>query len=186
MEITNKQPRLYKKLKLMTRQFEFSTGNDSLTSALQQMLEHINNNLVANVPAINLLFKSKVILTELLTNALKHSFSRHTLVEIAVESDNITITKTDHGIPLPLISYANTSENRIPITNDILHTLYAIPEGKNAVRFGCEESTLDDLESIDRIVEHFGLIIITKAADKFVYHYCEQTKANKFTVTLNF
>lgn len=186
MEITTKRPRPYKQLKLMTRQFEFITGNDKLTDALKQMLEFINDNLVANVPAINLLFKSKIILTELLTNALKHSLSRSTLVDITVESDNIIITKTDHGMPLPLIAYANSSVNKIPITNDILHTLYAIPEGKNTVRFGCEESTLEDLESIERIVEHFGLIIITKATDKFVYHYSEKTKANKFTATLNF
>lgn len=186
METMSRLPPLYKKTTLMTRQFEFITGNDNLTFSLKQMLQYINDNLVANVPAINLLFKSKIILTELLTNALKHSFSRYTLVEIAVESDNITIIKTDQGMPLSLIAYANSSEDKIPITNDILHTLYAIPDGKDTVRFGCEESTLDDLESIDRIVEHFGLIIITKAADKFLYHYCEQTKANKFTVTLNF
>jgi anti-sigma regulatory factor (Ser/Thr protein kinase) len=186
MEITSRQPLPYKKLKLMTRQFEFTTGNNSLTSGLKQMLEFINDNLVANVPAISLLFKSKIILTELLTNALKHSFSRCTLIDITIESDGIVITKTDYGMPLSLIAYTNSLESKIPITNDILHTLYAIPEGKDKVRFGCEESTLDDLESIERIVEHFGLIIITKATDKFVYQYNEKTKANIFTATLNF
>ena len=170
----------------MTRQFEFITGSDKLTSSLKEMLEFINDNLVANVPAINLLFKSKVILTELLTNALKHSFSRYTLIDISVENHNIAITKTDHGMPLSLIAYTNSSENRIPITHDILHTLFAIPEGPDAIRFGCEESTIEDLDEVQQIVEHFGLIIITKAADKFVYHYCAQTNANKFTVTLNF
>lgn len=170
----------------MTRQFEFITGSNNLTSSLKEMLEFINDNLVANVPAINLLFKSKIILTELLTNALKHSFSRYTLIDVTVEDHSIIITKSDHGMPLSLITYANSSETRIPITHDILHTLYAIPEGKDAIRFGCEESTMKDLDEVQQIVEHFGLIIITKAADKFVYHYCAQTKANKFTVRLNF
>lgn len=170
----------------MTRQFEFITGTDNLTFALKQMLEFINDNLIANVPAINLLFKSKIILTELLTNALKHSFSRYTLIDIAVEDKSIVITKTDQGMPLSLISYANSTQERIPITHDILHTLYAIPEGKDTIRFGCEDSTLQELEEVERIVEHFGLIIITKAASKFTYNYSEETKSNKFTVTLNF
>src|ERR1700761_4449703 len=123
MEITTKRPRPYKEPKLMTRQFEFITGTDNLTSSLKQMLEFINDNLVANVPAINLLFKSKIILTELLTNALKHSFSRYTLIDVTVQDHSIVITKTDHGMPLSLITYANSSEERIPITHDILHTL---------------------------------------------------------------
>lgn len=170
----------------MTRQFGFIRDTDNLTSALKEMIGFINDNLIANVPAINLLFKSKIILTELLTNALKHSFSRYTLIDITVDDNSIVITKTDNGIPVSLIGFANSSESRIPITHDILHTLYAIPEGKNAIRFGCEESTLEDLDGIDQIIEHFGLIIITKAADTFIYHYCEQSKANKFTVTLTF
>jgi hypothetical protein len=186
MQTTTMRLRPYKQPELMTKQFEFITGSDNLTYTLQQMLAFINDNLVANVPAINLLFKSKIILTELLTNALKHSFSRYTLVDITVEDNSIVITKSDYGMPLSLIAYTNSTEEKIPITNDILHTLYAIPQGHDTIRFGCEESTMEDLEAIERIVEHFGLIIITKASDKFVYHYCEQTKANKFIVTLNF
>jgi hypothetical protein len=186
MEITTKPLQPFNKPKLMTKQFEFITGSDNLTSSLKEMLGFINDNLVANVPAINLLFKSKIILTELLTNALKHSFSRYTLIDISVGNHSITITKTDHGMPLSLITYANSSENRIPITHDILHTLYAIPDGPDAIRFGCEDSTMEDLDAVAQIIEHFGLIIITKAADKFVYKYEAQTKANKFTVTLKF
>jgi hypothetical protein len=170
----------------MTRQFEFINVSNNLTSALKEMLEFINDNLVENVPAISLLFKAKIILTELLTNAVKHSFSRSTLIDICVADNCIVLKKTDHGMPLSLIAYANTGEPRIPITNDILHTLYAIPEGNDTIRFACEEATMDDLVAIERIVEHFGLIIITKASDKFVYQYCESTKANIFTASLTF
>lgn len=170
----------------MTRQFEFLNVNNNLTLALKEMLEFINDNLVENVPAISLLFKAKIILTELLTNAVKHSFSRNTLIDICVDDNCIVLKKTDYGMPLSLIAYTNTDETKIPVTNDILHTLYAIPEEKDTIRFACEEATINDLEEIDRIVEHFGLIIITKASDKFVYHYCEATNANVFTASLNF
>jgi len=89
-------------------------------------------------------------------------------------------------MPLSLIAYANMAGPKIPITNDILHTLYAIPEGNDTIRFACEEATMDDLVAVERIVEHFGLIIITKASDKFIYHYCESIKTNIFTASLTF
>jgi hypothetical protein len=170
----------------MNKQFEFITRGDNLTPALKEILKYINDHLVENVPAISLLFKAKIILTELLTNALKHSFSRSTIINIEIEDNCINISKIDHGMPFSLIVYAHSTEDRIPITNDILHTLYAKPDGQNSISFACEESTLDDLEEIERIVEHFGLIIITKAANKFVYKYDEDTKANVFTATLTY
>jgi hypothetical protein len=186
MEITKKPLQRYKPANSMTKQFEFINTNNNLTSSLKEMLEFINDHLVENVPAISLLFKAKIILTELLTNAVKHSFSRCALISISIADNNISLSKTDYGMPLSLIAYANMGEPRIPITNDILHTLYAIPEGDNTIRFACEESTMDDLVAIERIVEHFGLIIITKASDRFVYKYSEDSKANVFTANLSY
>jgi hypothetical protein len=170
----------------MNKEFEFISRGDNLTPTLKQILAYINDHLVENVPAISLLFKAKIILTELLTNALKHSFIKSTRINIDLDNNHISISKIDYGMPFPLIAFANSSEERIPVTNDILHTLYALPKGRNTISFVCEESTMEDLDEVDRIVEHFGLIIITKASDKFIYRYDEATKANVFTASLTY
>ena len=168
------------------RQFEFINHSENLTPALKQMLEFINNKLVANVPAINLLFKSKIILTELITNSLKHSNSINTKIIINITVKNIQISKIDYGVPLSLITYSNSGKTKVPVINDALHTLYAVPKEQNKVTFMCEENKMIDILSIDNIMEHFGLLIITKASDRFVYSYDPDAKSNTFTALLNY
>jgi len=167
---------------MVNKHFDFYNSGDNIVPALKQMLEFIGTNLPANARNEKMLFKARVILTELITNSLKHSGSSNTSMHIAIKGTDIVIIKTDVGKPLSLVN--NKTEGKVPITNDILHTLYAVTEATNQLYFVCEENKMEDILVIDDIVEHFGLLIITKASDNFTYNYDHTTKCNIFKVIL--
>ena len=165
---------------MVKQQFEFLNSVDHLTAVLKQMLNFIDNSLQDHPAAQQTVFKAKVIITELLTNSLKHSGTGSTLIDVVINRNKLEIIKIDFGAPLVLTH----TTRKLPITNDVLHTLYAIQKTQNKIQFICEENNLDDVMAIDDIVEHFGLLIITKAADNFTYIYEPEAKANKFKATL--
>ena len=169
-----------------SKQFEFLKNSYHLSSDIQQILGFINDELPATTPVDELLFKAKIIVTELLTNSLKHAGVNSTIVDVKISEHDINILKVDFGNPLSLIQKNYPINTKIPISNDILHTLYAILDSGKNINFFCDEINMDDILAVENIVEHFGLLIITKAADKFTYHYNEQTKENLFEVTLKF
>lgn len=170
----------------MHKQFEFLKSNCNLTSDTNQILGFITENLPSDVTEVELLFKAKIILTELLTNSLKHAGVNSTIINVKINKHDLSILKIDFGTPLSLIQKNNPVNIQIPISNDILHTLYAVIDPTKNVSFFCDETNMDKVLAIENIVEHFGLLIITKAADKFTYYYNEQTKENRFEVTLKF
>jgi len=165
---------------MVKQQFEFLNSVDHLTAAIKQTLHFIATSLPDNPAAKQTIFKAKVIITELLTNSLKHSGTANTLIDITVNEGELEIVKTDFGAPLNL----NNANNKAPVTNDVLHTLYAVQKSQNKIQFICEENNLGKVIAIDGIIEHFGLLIITRAADNFTYIYEPETKANKFKATL--
>ncbi|MHB8206927.1 hypothetical protein [Mucilaginibacter sp.] len=171
---------------MRSKQFEFLKNSYHLSSDIQQIIGFINDELPSTAPVGELLFKSKIIVTELLTNSLKHAGVNSTIIDLKISGHDISILKVDFGNSLSLIQKNYSVNTKIPISNDILHTLYAIIDSGKNINFFCDEINMDDILAVENIVEHFGLLIITKAADKFTYHYNVQTKENIFEVTLKF
>jgi anti-sigma regulatory factor (Ser/Thr protein kinase) len=172
-------------------QFEFNNSSDALVTSLQYMLGHITANIPANADAEDLLFRSKVIITELLTNAIKHGGQASTLFDIEINTNNLNLQKTDHGTPLYLVnnhkhSPSGQEENRKLISADPLNLLYAYWENENAIRFISEESSIEDFLSVEQVMEHFGILIITRSSDEFTYTYHKDTSSNIFKVRIDF
>ncbi|SDS88684.1 hypothetical protein SAMN05216490_2019 [Mucilaginibacter mallensis] len=168
------------------KRFDFLNNDETITPVLKQILEYIKSALPAKVNADNTLFKAKIIITELLTNALKHSHSKNTIIDVKITNKILTITKTNYSDPLALIAKTNASRHTVAITKDMLHTLYAKFTAKDQLQFIYEENNIDDTSSINDIIEHFGLLIITKAADIFVYTYDHHLRSNTFVVTIEY
>ena len=168
------------------KKFELLNSDETITPVLKQILEYIKGALPAKVNAENTLFKAKIIITELLTNALKHSDSKTTIIDVKITNKILTITKINYSAPLTLIAKTNATAYKVAITTDMLHTLYCKSTAKDQVKFLCEETSIDDTSSINGIVEHFGLLIITKAADIFVYTYDHRVQSNTFVATIEY
>jgi len=172
-------------------EFEFDNKAGELVSSLEDMLGHIKGCLPAHAEAKDVLFKCKVIITELLTNAIKHPGKGKTLFNIEANETALVISKTDYGLPLYLINTRNNSARAIAETNkrlisaDPLSSLYANWESENHIRFSSEEGSSGDF-SVEQVMEHFGILIITRSSDEFTYMYHQKTRSNIFRVLINF
>lgn len=172
-------------------QFEFGNSADTLVTSLQYMLDHIAGITPADADWEDIRFRCKVIITELLTNAIKHAGNGITLFDIETEGRTLIIRKTDHGSPLYLVDNnthtpAEKAESKKLITADPLNSLYACWESENSIRFISEESSIEDFLSVEQVMEHFGILIISRSADEFTYTYLKDNKANIFRVRIDF
>lgn len=177
--------------KYQYKQFTFSNGEAKLIAALDCILLFIGKAVNNSVNCKDILLRSKWIVTELLTNALKHSGNNVICFEIEIRDEVLQITKSDGGEPFSLLidgerkSYPAgfTEKDTYLLHEDDLSILYATITD-NALIFSAE----DNIEAIDITVqelnEHFGLSIITRASDKFIYRYDSRTRTNFFTASL--
>ncbi len=171
--------------------FEFDNSAGKLVSSLQYMLDYISGIIPPQADADDIMFRSKVIITELLTNGIKHAGNGHTLFDIEPYADSMVIRKTDNGQPLYLINSREHSaeqldDNKKLISADMLNSLYAIWESDNHIRFASEEVSFDDFLPVEQVMEHFGILIITRSSDEFTYTYDKGAHSNIFRVQIIF
>jgi hypothetical protein len=167
----------------------FTNQQEMIYPFLQQVAAFIEQHLPAQ--AGQLQFKVKVIITELLTNSIKHSGDAPTEVELIVAADKLVITKTDYGDAFNLKDEPITwplkaiHTNPIKIYADKLNGVFADVVSPYSLSFYTESYVNDD-ETFAEMYEHYGLMIICRASDAFVYTYHPQSKKNVFAVTINF
>ncbi|MEO6850739.1 MAG: hypothetical protein ABI166_08910 [Mucilaginibacter sp.] len=170
-------------------EFEFNNSADTLIPSLEHLLEHVSAGIPADADADDILFRCKVIITELLTNAIKHAGQDTTLFDIETNSQQMVIQKTDKGAPFYLVNTEYSpvgAENKRLISADPLNSLYAVWESENRIRFASVDSMDDDNLSVEQIMEHFGILIITRSSDEFTYTYHKDTNSNVFKVKICF
>lgn len=171
----------------ITHEFALQNTAQSLITSLKEILLFIDGHLPGYAAKETINFKSQFIITELLTNAIKHAGDTEIAFRVFISDECITIEKHDNGNPFSPKSHPlllnNNAGFKGQISKDAIHTIYAIVESKNVVRFVCEENdyTTSDLNAIG---EHFGLLIITKSAESFTYRYDKELKLNTFKVEL--
>jgi hypothetical protein len=172
--------------------FEFDNCADKLVSSLEYMLGQITPCIPPHADSNDILFRCKAIITELLTNAIKHAGKGSTRFDVESDGSKLIIRKTDTGMPLYLVNTRNntvpenTAENKRLISADPLSSLYANWETENHIRFSSEEGSLDDFLSVEEVAEHFGILIITNSSDEFTYTYNKTTRENIFRVRVDF
>ena len=172
----------------VTNKFIFPNEAQALFSSLRHILDFVNSNLPFNVDAADLNFKLKVIITELLNNAVKHVGNTETIIHICIDDENIRIDKTDFGNPFAPGKHGSLLDkpvgSKVQLNSDPLHNIYASIENEMVVKFVCEENNNGQLPDINNLTEHFGLLIITKSADEFTYQYDRSSGLNTFKVSL--
>ena len=169
---------------LVTKTFIFQRSNQSLVASLKQILDFINEHTHCHEDALSIQFKAKVTVTELLNNAIKHSGSTQTVIDVVIHNQKIVIKKTDDGPrfnPGGLLTFFIRGEN-ITLSSDDLNSMYAVVQNDNTIKFICEKNIDKQIVDIKSISEHFGLLIITRSADEFTYRYDDRTSSNIFQV----
>lgn len=138
--------------------------------------------------------KFKLVIMELLTNAIKHSKTLSYL-EIIKARDKLIVRKIDEGSRFLFKDIFSNELIEFPLTvfdgemklTALLGNNYELPlllRSKNSVEFLLPEEV--EFDSIFSIPENFGLLIIKKCSDYFYYHFDEENNRNIFEVVFNF
>lgn len=178
---------------VINKRFTFNNQADDLYLSIVEITGAINQ-VVAVSDGVN--FKIKIILTELLTNAIKHAGCSTTTIDFAVNGTELTITKSDSGEafsatvdginrewPLP---GRHIKQQLIKVYGDDNSALMVKIENNCDVSFFIEEQLPDNINcgDVNQLPEHFGLMIIARAADQFKYHFDIDSCANNFVATI--
>ncbi|RZA00773.1 MAG: hypothetical protein EOP47_13000 [Sphingobacteriaceae bacterium] len=169
-------------IKYSSREFILPNSPTELITSVKLVLDHIDQQLAGLEYKHEIYFKTKSIVTELLTNAIKHAGTKSVTIHIITDNEYLTIKKNEHGEPFPLVKDSSPGEKK-KLSFDIMHSLYAINESNNTLKFIVEDNAIDKPD-IDGVAEHFGLLIVTKCAEQFIYYYDEDNKLNTFTAKL--
>lgn len=166
----------------------FPNRADKIYTFIQKVIAFIEHHIPEK--AYQITFNTRVIVTELLTNSIKHTGHGDTGVELILTPTTFTIKKTDEGMPFDLTHdgagwpLADDIKSPVRIYSDALNGLYANVISPYSLSFYAESYPNDDNDYAD-ISEHYGLIIICRASDAFVYQYNPRSRQNIFTVTIN-
>ena len=175
----------------------FNSNREGIPGTLNLCLDHIRQKAGDSPLHGDLMAKIKWVLMELLTNAVKHSGERETVLKIGLTMDALILEKEDYGKPLVLVGQDKKKimwplENMIrPVDFPIYHNgmdslCVRTDESGRAIFFIEELAELEMPALLSDTSEHFGLLIMTKASDEFAYEHEPDTGLNRFISTFYF
>lgn len=176
---------------LEARKFVFGNTAEQLYPLVMEILGFIKSEVNIDEPTEQ---KARMVLIELLTNAIKHGGTTESMLEVIATEDKIIIKKTDIGETLALqcdgllykwpLPGNHQGGHSLTIYGDDTYTLKAQLANGCRVRFFIQEITKPAANALYNLPEHFGLMIITRACLAFEYEFDIATCTNNFTATL--
>jgi hypothetical protein len=174
----------------------FKCDREEIPGIVNLCLDHIRKKTYVVPVDLLLLAKLKWIVTELLTNAVKHSGMEECILTFEQNNEQLVLEKEDTGKPLMLFENNSGKVINWPLQNlseplefQIYHngteSLKVRSTEPDSADFFVEQ--LDDVEMPGLLIdtsEHFGLLILTKASDEFTYTYDPVLKINRFRSTI--
>ncbi|GGH80100.1 hypothetical protein HNQ91_004925 [Filimonas zeae] len=169
---------------------------------LPVFISDLSNTVSAHLPlapaeADVVLFKLRVIVSELLTNTIKHTQeSATTLLRVTITSDGMQLIRQDDCAPMhfpandkrPSLVWPIPAEHcnhRYTVYEDDLNALSLSINDTGTASFYAWQNP-DALINIPSLNEHFGLLMIALSTQAFTYEYQPATKANIFTASIEF
>ena len=172
----------------MKQLFTFNNKAETIYPFLKGVIAFIEQHSLEKEDELS--FKTRVIVTELLTNSIKHTTGSVAGLEVIINDKALIIKKIDEGGPFHINNpsaewpFTDLVGNTITIYADALNGLFAKVVAPYNLSFYTESYPVDDVILTD-ISEHFGLVIICRASNSFVYQYNPSSKQSIFTVTID-
>ncbi len=140
------------------------------------------------------LSKFKLVIMELLTNAMKHT-KAVSFLELEIEENEIVIRKIDTGSKFSFSDSKTGKVHCFPLTDfeyptQIMavfgdnYTLDIIIKNENLIEF--LEPIEVDYQSPQDLPENYGLMVIRQCSTSFHYHYNVPEGKNTFEVVFDF
>jgi hypothetical protein len=176
-------------------EFKLHTDPAYFNVRMNEMLGEVGNQLPAGIEFDPVIQKCRWILTELITNAYKHSGKEEILLRVQFYPSHLSIVKEDGGVPLNfnLPNGKNICwplshlyfDREFDIFSDQLNILNVQINGKGNVLFSVRQSPSTE-SAHQKMNEHFGLIIIASVCSEFTYTYEPETGRNIFKTTISY
>jgi len=174
------------------KEFAFTNNKGELALSVDKLLLFLEERLVYCNNYTHLISRSKWIITELLTNAYKHSSSPVIHFKVEIGQSTLFIKKIDQDEPFSITidnrrKYfpLDFEEDRHILHKDDFTILYATLCTEDTLMFTVKDDVDITGKTVYGMGEHFGLIIITRSSDEFTYTYDSGTKTNIFSSKLN-
>jgi len=175
---------------LLVKEFVFTAKSEQLYPLLKGIIDTIKTTIGPDF-SDSLEGRCRMIITELLTNALKHSNISESLITLVIDKTKITISKSDSGSPFYLNACGDRDAMKWPVEVSLSNSEIIIYEDDMCILKGSIKSPFkinfytEDLPvqippRPKNLLEHFGLMILTKSSDSFTYHYDSENKTNTF------
>ena len=170
----------------------FTSNREEIPGILRICLDHVVQNTKNASPSPDTFSKIKWVITELLTNAVKHSGTRDCTLNIKVDNNRLFLEKEDRGNALSLTEQETgkiftwpiqdfTSKLEFQIYQNGDDSLNVRSDDARSARFYVKEMAGPDMPpQLNDTNEHFGLLILTKASHEFCYEYEPETQTNRF------
>lgn len=174
-----------------TQQFPV-TGLKHLPVFTDQVTDFISRSVPLPPPQLQtLLFRCKTIISELLTNTIKHAEQDKTLLEVHIFEDAVQITRRDGCAPLQLRNKADGQPLHWPLPSlhhntshivygDDLNTLLLRIDQQGKGKFEALQNSSNDF-NVNSLHEHYGLLLIALCSQLFTYLYDTDANENVFT-----
>lgn len=178
---------------LVSHDFIFSIQEQEIFPFVIQVKEWIEKKIPLEKSCDLFFFKSKLIITELVTNGIKHANTNTFKLTIVIDKQFVRFQRIDSGKPFGLISEGQELAWPLPIDffgkplmilKDKMSNMFAVIKNHYSIEFKLEEYIKKDEEVINTLIEHYGLIIITKLSDEFIYRYDPDHQLNIFASTI--
>ena len=166
---------------------EFNHDPGLIPQMVKGLIENIKSQpSISELPG-NKALRIGWVLTELLTNAVKHAKTRSSQITIQLSQSGLLIRKSDYGNPLPYLPLNDQTEasDMVTIYKNGPELLTGQVSG-NSILFVIDEDGEPSKEDLlSQISEHLGLMIIAKACETFRYEYIAEEKMNIFSCAIS-
>lgn len=181
---------------LHTIQFKI-TRTDKVPPLLDQVIKAITPLLpIAPGRQEEMSFKTRIIISELLTNTIKHTQQQSTVLEVEIYENGLQFVRRDHSLPLhfPAIEsreallwplHEKYFNKKMVVYEDDLNALWVTISETGAARFSVTPKPAESC-NINSLHEHFGLLLVTLSSDSFTYDFNANTGENVFITFISF
>ena len=163
----------------MEKEFIFRNDATTLYATVLEIMSFIEE--VTSGADSQTTSRCSIILTELLTNGIKHTGGSASYITVKKHEDSLHLTTSDQG---NLFLAENEDRHQVGksilLSADALSELYVVVEDHNKFRFMALDQAIGDEIPVHGLLEHYGLQMITKASDHFYYEYYPEEQLNIF------
>ncbi len=147
--------------------------------------------LAAGAISAEAVFNLRHILAELIGNVRKHAQETVAQFEIALAPGYLLIQRIDEGKPFELPGYGeppyadHIHQKVVSIYSDSLSRVSAKVLDEHTLLFAAEDLNVTRDDEKACLLEHFGLLLISKSAENFWYKFDPESGTNRFFVQLS-